>query len=116
MSGAVGARQEIAGDRRGEGKSAAARDMRLGVRVGTGIALADPAVPGTDLGGRERRAALDHVPGRADAEHESDDEGTDEIGQRPHRMGRFLFAPRGGVRRDQHKRIWQGGHAIGIHR
>src|SRR5262249_52025809 len=84
-----------------------------GVGVCLGIGESVPARPGTDLGRRERRAFLDHVPGRADAEHESDREGADEIGERAHRMAARLHPWLRAGRGETKWLIWQdAGQAV----
>ena len=115
----VGTGREIARHGRGEGKSAAPRNMRPSVGIGMGVPFADPTTPGSHLRCGQRRTSFDHVPGRADAEHQSHHERPDEIDQGPHRMaGFFVFTPSsclGG--REHERRIWHGTRqAIGVHR
>src|SRR5680860_1910052 len=89
---------EVARDSGGEGEPAAARKMRARVGVGIWIAFAEPALPWPDPRRGQRRAALDHVPGRADAENQCHRESADEVAQHAH--GRAaLFAPEAGARR-----------------
>src|SRR5262245_27727637 len=100
----VGPGDEVAGNRRGEGKPSAASDVRPRIIIGGRVAGAEPSLPGSDLGRCERGAVIDHVPSRSDPENESDDEGRDEIDKRAHRMARLVFAPDGRPRWREHER------------
>src|SRR5262245_26348119 len=68
----VGAGNEVSGNRRGEGKPSAPGDVRPCIVVRVRVAGAEPTLPRSDLGCRQRGAVFDHIPGRSDPKNESD--------------------------------------------